>query len=57
MLWLGVMGQYLVMDCNPKDTGSQLTEASEAKANKSKEPSKKVAEPISSALENQACLM
>lgn len=27
---LGMMGQYLVMDCNPKDTRSQLMMASEA---------------------------
>lgn len=45
-LQLGVRGQYLVMDYDPKDTRVQLTEASGAKANKSKEPSKKLRSPF-----------
>lgn len=40
------MSLYLAMDCNPKGTRSQLTEANKAKANKSKEPSKTLQSPF-----------
>lgn len=40
------MSLHLVMDYIPKDTRSQLTKARNAKANKSKEPSKTLQSPF-----------